>query len=53
MLNIVLGAAVVGTVLTGGMAEDTVAAPEASAAGACSGQKACWVGIAQYGMIRA
>jgi hypothetical protein len=91
--NIVLGAAVVGTVLTGGVAVDTVAAPEASAAGACWGQitqsqgknytgcgraqhfnklrsgaiklgnvaganswsfeKACWVGIAQYGMIRA
>ena len=33
--NIVLGVAVVGTVLTGGAAVDTATAPDANAAGAC------------------
>ncbi len=36
--KIVLGAAVVGTVLAGSVAVDTVAAPESSAAAACWGQ---------------
>lgn len=91
--NMVLSAAIVGAVLAGGVAVDSAAAPDASAAGACWGQitqskgknytgcgraqhfnklgngaiklgnvagantwsfeKACWAGIAQYGMIRA